>query len=181
VFEQELLEGVKWKSGCFAQDSVGDWWLCLPVEAAVSRTPAPKEDVGLDLGLRETVATSDGDKLEAGQFYRSIEQKIANAQRRGQQAGRCVQIVNERNTTRACSSCRALTGPSGLDMLDVRIWVCRECGVTHDRDVNAARNILFAGRCPLSIVGNESSLSAAPPSQTSRRCEAENSALKAVA
>jgi IS605 OrfB family transposase len=178
----ETIQGVKWKSGCFAQDAVGDWRLCLPVEAAVSHIPAPKEDVGLDLGLRETVATSDRDKLVAGQFYRSIEQKIANAQRRGhkrqakrlhrtaarrrkdalhnfsrkmvseyqtiyvgdvsslklaktrmaksvldagwgmlktqlqykaQQGGRRVVIVNERNTTRECSNCGALSGPSG--------------------------------------------------------------------
>jgi hypothetical protein len=38
---------------------------------------------GISFGLRETVATSDGEKLEAGHFYRSIEKKIANAQRRG--------------------------------------------------------------------------------------------------
>jgi formylglycine-generating enzyme required for sulfatase activity len=30
------LEGVKSKQGCFAQDAVGDWWLCLP--------PLPLED-----------------------------------------------------------------------------------------------------------------------------------------
>jgi putative transposase len=222
VFEQELLENARWKCGCFAQDSVGDWWLCLPVEQAVARIPAPKDAVGLDLGIKDTVATSDGDKLEAGRFYRSIEQKIANAQRRGHkrqakrlhrtaarrrkdalhkfsrgivneyqrivvgdvsslQAGRCVFIVSERNTTRTCSSCKALTGPSGLDMLDVRIWVCRECGVTHDRDVNAARNILSAGRLPPSVSGNEPSLSVAEPSQTYSRCEAGISAMKAAA
>jgi putative transposase len=32
VFEQALLLGRTWKSGCFAQDGVGDWWLCMPVE-----------------------------------------------------------------------------------------------------------------------------------------------------
>src|SRR5665213_970349 len=37
VFERELLDGAKWKSGCFAQDAVGDWWLCLRVEREVSR------------------------------------------------------------------------------------------------------------------------------------------------
>ena len=31
VFERDLLQDVTWKSGCFAQDAVGDWWLCLPV------------------------------------------------------------------------------------------------------------------------------------------------------
>jgi putative transposase len=102
-------------------------------------------------------------------------------QYKGQQAGRCVSIVSERNTTRTCSSCRALTGPAGLDMLVVRTWVCSACGDTHDRDVNAARNILSAGRFPPSVSGNGPSLSSAPPSQTSSRCEARKRALKAAA
>jgi putative transposase len=105
----------------------------------------------------------------------------AQLQYKGQQAGGSVLIVNERNTTRTCSSCKALSGPAGLDMLAVRSWVCSECGETHDRDVNAARNILSAGRCPPSVSGNESSLSAQPPSQTSSRCEAGIRTLKAAA
>jgi putative transposase len=48
VFERELLEGTKWKSGCFAQVAVGDWWLCLPVAREVCQTVAPKEAVGID-------------------------------------------------------------------------------------------------------------------------------------
>jgi putative transposase len=68
VFEQELLLDAKWKSGCFAQDAIGDWWLCLPVERAVSDTPAPLEAVGIDLGLKDTATTSDGEKLLAGHF-----------------------------------------------------------------------------------------------------------------
>jgi putative transposase len=68
VFEHHLLQDVQWKSGCFAQDSVGDWWLCLAVEQAVSQPAALKEAFGLDLGLRDTVATSDGEKLDAGHF-----------------------------------------------------------------------------------------------------------------
>jgi putative transposase len=83
VFDQILLQGKTWKSGCFAQDAVGDWWLCMPVEQPVEMTYAPHDAVGLDLGLRETAATSDGDKLIAGRFYRGIEQKLRQAQRRG--------------------------------------------------------------------------------------------------
>jgi putative transposase len=248
VFEQVLLEGQRWKCGCFAQDAVGDWWLCLPVAHEVQESVAAKEAVGLDLGLRDTVATSDGEKLEAGNFYRSIEQRIVQAQRRGHKrqakrlhrraarrrkdalhkfsrktvdsyqtivigdvsslklvktamaksvldagwgtlkrqlqykgayASRSVCMVNEKNTTRACSSCRALTGPTGLDMLVVKTWVCSACGDTHDRNVNAAKNILFAWRCSTSVCGNELS-SVASPSQASRRCEARTSVLTAA-
>ncbi|WP_254658358.1 transposase [Pseudomonas lundensis] len=34
--------------------------------------------------------------------------------------------------------------PRGIAGLGIREWIC-ECGVTHDRDVNAARNILALG------------------------------------
>jgi hypothetical protein len=60
----------------------------------------------------------------------------AQLQYKSREAGKCVLIVNERNTTRSCSNCKALTGPKGLDMLAVRTWVCGGCGGTHDRDVN---------------------------------------------
>ena len=41
-----------------------------------------------------------------------------------------------------CSECGARTGPSGLRALGVREWACSCCGAVHDRDINAARNIL---------------------------------------
>ncbi|WP_144127034.1 RNA-guided endonuclease InsQ/TnpB family protein [Catellatospora sichuanensis] len=44
-------------------------------------------------------------------------------------------------STRLCSACGALGDKVALD---VREWTCR-CGAVHDRDVNAARNILAAG------------------------------------
>jgi IS605 OrfB family transposase len=47
---------------------------------------------------------------------------------KAQQGGRSVFIVNEKDTTRECSSCHALTGPTGLDMLVVRTWICGACG-----------------------------------------------------
>jgi putative transposase len=45
-------------------------------------------------------------------------------QYKGQQAGRRVEVVDEAYTTRACSSCGKLTGPSGLRQLVVRQWEC---------------------------------------------------------
>lgn len=83
VFQSEKLEGVKWKQGCFTQDAVGDWWICLPVEVRQEINVAPKEEVGIDLGLKTIATTSDGEKLEASRFYRTLEPKLAQAQRRG--------------------------------------------------------------------------------------------------
>jgi len=102
-------------------------------------------------------------------------------QYKGEYAGRSVCVVSERNTTRTCSSCGSRTGPTGLDMCAVRTWMCSECGDTHDRDVNAAKNILSAGRMPPSVSGNESSSSVAPTSQANRRCESGKRALKKAA
>jgi len=51
--------------------------------------------------------------------------------------------VNESLSSRVCSSCHAKTGPKGIAELGIRSWVCAECGVSHDRDINSARNILF--------------------------------------
>jgi transposase len=59
---------------------------------------APLEAIGIDLGLREIAATSDGDRLAAGRWTRRFAQKLASAQRRGhkrqakriyRQAARC--------------------------------------------------------------------------------------------
>ena len=46
-------------------------------------------------------------------------------------------------TSQVCSACGVKDGPKPLS---VREWTCAACGVTHDRDVNAARNILALGR-----------------------------------
>lgn len=83
VFERELLDGVQWRDGCFAEDAFGCWWLCLPVKCEIRVDPAPQDGVGIDIGLKDTAVTSDSERLSAGQFYRDIEHKIAQAQRRG--------------------------------------------------------------------------------------------------
>lgn len=56
--------------------------------------------------------------------------------------------VDEAFTTQTCSSCGALPPerPRGIAGLGMRVWDCSACGISHDRDVNAARNILWLGR-----------------------------------
>jgi len=46
-------------------------------------------------------------------------------------------------TSQVCSACGVKDGPKPLH---VRAWQCKECGAVHDRDVNAATNILALGR-----------------------------------
>jgi putative transposase len=237
LFETKRLEGVRWRQGCFAQDAVGDWWLCLPVEYTVDQSAAALEAVGIDVGLKAIATTSDGETLDAGRWAQRYADRLAVAQRRGhklqakrlhrriarcradalhkfsrkiidryqtivvgdvssiqlvktrmaksvldsgwgmlrqmlqykgEHAGRSVQIVQERFTTRACSSCGSLTGPSGPRALVVRRWCCAACGAAHDRDVNAARNILARSRCRTAVCGNESSSLSVQPRSASR-------------
>jgi transposase len=51
--------------------------------------------------------------------------------------------ISERNSTLTCSKCREKRPRIGLG---VRHWNCEKCGAVHDRDVNAAINILLAYR-----------------------------------
>jgi len=59
--------------------------------------------------------------------------------------------VDERFTTQTCSNCGELpdSRPKGIAGLGIREWKCSSCGQTHDRDVNAALNILRRGRATL--------------------------------
>jgi putative transposase len=204
------------KGGAFVEDSQGLWYVALHVE--VGALPTGKEGpVGIDLGLKHLAVTSDGEKIGNSKAYRSLEQKLAVAQRAGNRrrakaihakirnvrqdhlhkesskiAKRYGLIVvgnvsssklaktrmaksvldagwstfrsmleykasrhraeyrevDEKFTTQTCSSCgnSAAEGrPKGIAGLGIREWVCSACGVVHDRDVNAAQNILILG------------------------------------
>lgn len=55
--------------------------------------------------------------------------------------GKQLVIVNPRKTSQICSNCGY---DDGKHTLDIREWTCPQCGVHHDRDINAAKNILMA-------------------------------------
>ncbi len=250
VFDREYLADRKFRDGCFAQDAIGDWYLCIPVQMRVESSVALGESVGIDLGLKSIATTSNGDTLDAGRWTNAYADTLARAQRhghrkqakrlhrkaarcradalhkfsrkmvnqyqnivigdvsslklvktrmaksvldsgwgmlktqlqyKGQQAGRSVQVVSERDSTRACSSCGALTGPKGLDGLVVRQWVCGACGDAHDRDVNAARNILAGSRCGPPSAGTSPRSRPIAPSSASRARKARTDRVRAAA
>ncbi|MFJ1709727.1 RNA-guided endonuclease InsQ/TnpB family protein [Kitasatospora sp. NPDC088346] len=70
-------------------------------------------------------------------FRRLLEEKAARY-------GRVIGIVHRAfPSSQICCECGHRDGPKPLA---VREWACSACGVLHDRDLNAARNVLAAGR-----------------------------------
>lgn len=55
--------------------------------------------------------------------------------------------ADERYSSQVCSACGSMptSRPRGIADLGIRRWECSDCGTSHDRDVNAARNILRVG------------------------------------
>lgn len=66
-------------------------------------------------------------------FVRWLE---AQAAQHGRQV---VKVDRWASTSQTCSACGHRDGPKPLS---IRTWACPACGAVHDRDVNAARNIL---------------------------------------
>ncbi|WP_433522756.1 RNA-guided endonuclease InsQ/TnpB family protein [Nocardia pseudovaccinii] len=71
-----------------------------------------------------------------GMFTRFLEEKAARYGRYFARVGRYFP------SSQLCSMCGVIDGPKPLS---VRTWICR-CGAVHDRDRNAADNILAAGQ-----------------------------------
>ncbi|AVK63730.1 transposase [Lactobacillus sp. CBA3606] len=55
--------------------------------------------------------------------------------------GKQLVTVNPRKTSQICADCGYDDGKHGLA---IRQWTCPKCGINHDRDINAAKNILHA-------------------------------------
>ena len=65
---------------------------------------------------------------------------------KAERSGKTIQVIDRfYASTQLCSECEEKSGPRGFSQLNVREWTCYNCGVTHDRDVNAAKNILAKG------------------------------------
>jgi transposase len=71
------------RAGSFSEDARGRWYLNAVVRVKRVEKPshATTQDVGIDLGLKDLIATSDGIKIEAPKFYRDLESELVSAQR----------------------------------------------------------------------------------------------------
>ena len=89
------------------------------------------------------VWSKDGHRAIAKTFGKSVA-SAGHAQLRGLLAYKCTASgrrfleVPSRFSTKTCSACGSLSGPTGYAGLQVRQWTCADCGSAHDRDVNAA-------------------------------------------
>jgi putative transposase len=203
------------KTGCFAQDARGRWYVNFQCEVDVPGTPMGDAELGLDLGLKNQIACSDGaiysrdnltqaheaalgmaQRAHKKKRVQAIHAKIANCRKdwahktttaivnrakliavgnvsspklakpsmakatydagwgqlrtlleyKAMRLGVRYCEVNEAYSSVTCADCGTRSGPRGLSALGVRVWCCSVCGVVHDRDINAAHNILRTGR-----------------------------------
>ncbi|MEU9055358.1 RNA-guided endonuclease TnpB family protein [Streptomyces sp. NPDC048384] len=113
-----------------------DWLHKLSTDLIRDNQAIYVEDLAVKGMARTRLAKSVHD---AGwsQFVAMLEYKAAKHGRYFQKIGRF------EPTSQVCSACGIKDGPKPLS---VREWTCRDCGTGHDRDHNAAKNILAAGR-----------------------------------
>src|SRR5262249_25698007 len=71
-----------------------------------------------------------------GEFRRQLRYKC-------ERAGRNLVVIDRwYPSSKTCSTCGHLLAELSLS---ARQWTCPSCGARHDRDINAAKNILAAG------------------------------------
>jgi putative transposase len=94
------------------------------------------EDIAVN-GLARTRLAKSVHDAGWSQLLRLVEEKCQRHGRYFAKTGRF------EPTSQVCSACGVKDGPKPLS---VREWTCAACGAIHDRDVNAAKNILALGR-----------------------------------
>jgi putative transposase len=118
------------------KDARADWLHKVSTALIRENQAVYAEDLPV-AGLARTRLAKSVHDAGWGAFLRLLESKAARY-------GRAfVKVPRFAPTSQTCSACGLRDGPKPLS---VRAWTCRACGATHDRDVNAARNVLALGR-----------------------------------
>ena len=214
VFHSRALPEGKISDGTnFSCDRRGNWYLNIVIDVPQASARVSHRAVGIDLGLKNLVTLSTGEKIVNPRHWAALESALATAQRARKRCqtrniharicnarrdflhklssrivrefddiavgnvraaglattsmaksvldagwssfremlaykavkhGARYEEVGERFSTQVCSACGAMppSRPKGIADLGIRSWTCSECQVTHDRDVNAALNLL---------------------------------------
>jgi putative transposase len=82
IWKHRDIDG-KIKSGSFNQDARGRWYCNLVVEVERPAATNRQKIVGIDLGFTTVAMAHNAPDLDQATFYRDLEPKLAEAQRRG--------------------------------------------------------------------------------------------------
>ena len=151
-----------------SRDAAGHYYISFSARIDASSLPIVQRSVGVDLGLTHLATLSTGEKIPNPKHYHARLRYLRQQQHclaRGRSAraiqdaafseirrqltyksdwyGRIlVEVDRWYASSKRCSKCQYT-----LDVLrlDQRQWTCPQCGTHHDRDVNAARNLLAEG------------------------------------
>lgn len=162
VAHRSVPSGAKLKTCIVKCETDRRWYACLTYDSedssGVMRLPElMASPIGVDLGLKSLITTSDGWKVAPPKFLRKAEEKLNRLQRKlsSKQTGssnwtKCRLKVTALHakvrvppqySTQECFFCGALNQVP----LNVRELACRGCGRQLDRDKNAARIVLKRG------------------------------------
>ena len=159
--------------GSFSEDSRGRWYRALEPKLASAQRARNKKRVRnihakiknqrkdamhkLSTALvKENTAIFVGDVASSKLVKTKMAKSTLDAgwsmlktmlEYKSHRAGVVFELVNEAYSTQTCSCCGSIpaSSPKGRAGLRIREWTCSDCGAVHDRDMNAARNILARG------------------------------------
>ena len=142
------------KSATISKTPSNQYYISILVDTENIQLPKNDNKIGIDLGLKEFAICSNGDRFDNPQNLRKSEKKLSKLQKdlsRKQKGSnnRYKASWNSREiiiapsnyaSSQLCSECGYKN--SDVKNLALRNWTCPECGVNHDRDINASINLL---------------------------------------
>ena len=136
VWSRPLPEGATPSTVTVSQDAAGRWFVSLLCDDVIE----PVQTIVIeDLTVRNMVVNHSLARAISDAAWRQFRSMLEY--KAGWHGRNLVVVDRWFPSSKLCSTCGARAERMPLT---VRSWTCR-CGQTHDRDVNAARNILAEG------------------------------------
>src|SRR3989475_4714014 len=82
VWSRTLPEGAQPSSVTVSKDKSGRYFVSILLEEGIGTLPLTSKAVGIDLGLKSFLITSDGETIANSKYYARDEKKLAKAQRK---------------------------------------------------------------------------------------------------